>query len=147
MKNIILQFATVDNVAELEPIFTLYREFYGMEPDTQKAIYFLKDRMENKESVIIFAKRDETVIGFVQLFPSFSSASLKKTYILNDLYVLNSERKQGVATMLINKVLELAKKENCGRVSLSTANDNPARFLYEEMGFKESTSKFYNYTL
>lgn len=147
MKEAILHFATVDNVAELEPIFTLYREFYGMEPDTQKAISFLKDRMENKESVIIFARRDETIIGFVQLFPSFSSASLKKTYILNDLYVLNSERKRGVATMLINKVLELAKKENCGRVSLSTANDNPAQFLYEEIGFKESTFKFYNYTL
>lgn len=49
MKEAILHFATVDNLAELEPIFTLYREFYGMEPDTQKAIYFLKDRMENKE--------------------------------------------------------------------------------------------------
>lgn len=59
-----------------------------------------------------------------------------KTYILNELYVLNSERKQGVATMLINKVLELAKNENCGRVSLSTAKDNPAQFLYEEIGFK-----------
>lgn len=147
MKEAILHFATVDNVSELEPIFTLYREFYGMERDTQKAISFLKDRMENKESVIIFATRNETIIGFVQLFPSFSSASLKKTYILNDLYVLNSERKQGIATMLINKVLELAKKENCGRVSLSTVNDNPAQFLYEEIGFKESTSKFYNYTL
>lgn len=147
MKEAILHFATVDNVSELEPIFTLYREFYGMEPDTQKAISFLKDRMENKESVIIFAKRDETIIGFVQLFPSFSSASLKRTYILNDLYVLNSERKQGVATMLINKALELAEEKGCGRISLSTANDNPAQFLYEEIGFKESISKFYNYTL
>lgn len=147
MKEAILHFATVDNVSELEPIFTLYREFYGMERDTQKAISFLKDRMANKESVIIFAKRDETIIGFVQLFPSFSSASLKKTYILNDLYVLDSERKHGVATMLLNKAIELAKEKGCGRISLSTANDNPAQFLYEEIGFKESTSKFYNYTL
>lgn len=71
----------------------------------------------------------------------------KKTYILNDLYALNSERKQWIATMLINKALELAKNENCGRVSLGTAHDNPAQFLYEEISFKESTSKLYNYTL
>ncbi len=38
--------------------------------------------------------------------------------------MLSSERKQGVARVLTNKALILAKKENCSRVSLSTANDN-----------------------
>ncbi|MDR2276177.1 MAG: GNAT family N-acetyltransferase [Sphingobacterium sp.] len=147
MENITLQFATLDNISELEPIFTLYREFYGMEPDSKGTIDFLRNRILKNESILIFVEKDENIIGFAQLYPTFSSATLKKAYILNDLYVIDSERKKGIATILINKCIEIAKKENCGRVSLSTAKDNPAQLLYENIGFKESSFKFYNFTL
>ncbi|QQT43506.1 Predicted acetyltransferase [Sphingobacterium multivorum] len=147
MENIKLKIATLDNVSELEPIFTLYREFYGMERDSKRTIDFLRDRLLKNESILIFVEKDENIIGFAQLYPTFSSATLKKAYILNDLYVVEPERKRGIATLLINKSIEIAKKENCGRVSLSTAKDNPAQLLYENIGFKESSFKFYNYTL
>jgi len=147
MEGITLNFATIDNVSELEPIFTRYREFYGMKKDTERTIAFLRNRLQNNESILIFAEKKGKIIGFVQLYPTFSSASLQKAYILNDLYVVDSERKRGIATMLINKVIEVGRKENCGRISLSTAKDNPAQTLYESIGFKESVFKFYNYSI
>jgi len=118
-----------------------------MERDSKRTIDFLRDRLLKNESILIFVEKDENIIGFAQLYPTFSSATLKKAYILNDLYVVEPERKRGIATLLINKSIEIAKKENCGRVSLSTAKDNPAQLLYENIGFKESSFKFYNYTL
>ena len=147
MKNLNIRPANVDDLKCLEPIFSLYRSFYGMERDSQSVMNFLKERIENNQSVLLVAIKNENIIGFAQLFPTFSSTSLKKVYILNDLYVLESDRKQGIARLLISRAIEIAKNENCARVSLSTAKDNPAQILYEKAGFKESTFKFYNYIL
>lgn len=147
MESISLELATPASVNELEPIFNLYREFYGFEGSKDGVLNFLEERLTKKQSVLFFARKDNKIVGFVQLYPSYSSVALKKSYILNDLFVLDAERKQGIATLLINKAKEFAKGEGCIRLSLSTAKDNPAQQLYEYLGFKESVFKFYNYTL
>lgn len=139
--------ASSANVNEVAPLFSLYREFYGMNRNPSAEIQFLKDRIENNESVLFFVREASRAIGFVQLYPSFSSASLKKIFILNDLYVLESDRSRGVAQLLISTAINYCKGERSGRISLSTAKDNPARHLYQKIGFKESSFKFYNYHL
>ena len=50
-------------------------------------------------------------IGFTQLYPSFSSLSLKSVWILNDLYVYEEYRKQGVGKMLLDAAKEFALKQ------------------------------------
>lgn len=147
MKDIEIKLVSANDVLKIEPIFSLYREFYGMKKDIQRTIDFLHKRLEGNESILLYAERNGNIIGFTQLYPTFSSASLKKAYILNDLYIIESERKRGVARLLINKSIEIAESEGCVRVSLSTAKDNPAQILYEKMGFKESSFKFYNYSI
>lgn len=139
--------ANINDIEDLEVIFSLYLKFYKVESIRDDNITFLKERVQNNESVIFTAKKDDEIVGFTQLFPTFSSASLKKVYILNDLFVLENYRNQGIAKLLIHQVIEFAKENNCARVSLSTARDNPAQFLYEKLGFKESTFKFFNYNL
>lgn len=142
-----IQQATINDIEDLEVIFSLYLKFYEVESIRDAKITFLKERMQNNESIIFTAKKDNEIVGFTQLFPTFSSASLKKVYILNDLFVLEHYRNQGIAKILIHRVIEFAKENNCARVSLSTARDNPAQILYEKLGFKESSFKFYNYSL
>ncbi|MEN5088574.1 GNAT family N-acetyltransferase [Sphingobacterium faecium] len=142
-----IQQATINDIEDLEVIFSLYLKFYEVESIRDANITFLNERMQNNESIIFTAKKDNEIVGFTQLFPTFSSASLKKVYILNDLFVLEHYRNQGIAKRLIHQVIEFAKENNCARVSLSTARDNPAQFLYEKLGFKESSFKFYNYSL
>lgn len=139
--------ATINDIEDLEVIFSLYLKFYETESIRDANITFLKERVQNNESVIFTAKKDNEIVGFTQLFPTFSSASLKKVYILNDLFVLEKYRNQGIAKRLIHQVTEFAKENNCARVYLSTARNNPAQFLYEKLGFKESSFKFYNYNL
>src|SRR5690606_6967567 len=152
LKNIIMQdieikLASENDAIKIEPIFSLYREFYGMEKDSPGTIDFLGKRLGNNESILLYAERNGNIIGFTQLYPTFSSASLRKAYVLNDLYVIETERKKGIAKLLINESIEIAKRDECVRVSLSTAKDNPAQNLYEKMGFKESLFKFYNYNI
>ncbi len=139
--------AILTDLQQIEPIFNLYRSFYGEEKNTEATLKFLEQRIKKNESMILFAKENEEILGFVQIFNSFSSATLSRTFILNDLYVIESARNRGIASALIAKVLEQAKMDNCSRVSLSTANNNPAKKLYEKIGFRESKFKFYNYVL
>ncbi|MCI0922747.1 GNAT family N-acetyltransferase [Sphingobacterium rhinopitheci] len=139
--------AELVDIFKIEPIFNLYRNFYGLDTDRDSALNFLRQRLEKNESIIFYVQKGPDILGFVQVFRTFSSASLTKVLILNDLYVIESSRQQGVASALIQKVLDYGRKEQCSRVSLSTAHDNPAQELYEKIGFRESTFKFYNYTL
>ncbi len=146
LKDIIISRATGDNIKDIVPIFNLYRAFYGMPKDDAAALRFLMDRLEQNHAVLLYAQQGGTIVGFAQLFITFSSTSLKKVYVLNDLFVLADNRKKGIATLLINEVIKIGKQEQCARISLSTAKDNAAQYLYEKLGFQESAFKFYNYT-
>jgi GNAT superfamily N-acetyltransferase len=86
-------------------------------------------------------------VGFCQLYPSFSSVSLARTFILNDLYVVESSRKQGIATMLLKVAAELAKELGAIRLTLSTSIGNQAaQSLYEQAGWIRD-QEFYVYSL
>ncbi|MFD2673074.1 GNAT family N-acetyltransferase [Marinicrinis sediminis] len=87
--------------------------------------------------------------GFTQLYPSFSSVSMRKTWVLNDLYVDPDHRGCGVAAQLIEHVKQFAHETRAVRVSLSTAiNNETAQRLYERTGFQKDQQFFhYAYTL
>lgn len=53
---------------------------------------------------------EDTAVSFSQLYPSFFSAPLARTFILNDQYVVESYRKQGIATMLRQEAAEFGKE-------------------------------------
>lgn len=94
--------ATIEDLDKLAHIFDEYRMFYGQQSNVEQAREFLFDRFEHSESVIFVAKVEgqEEIIGFTQLYPSFSSVSLKRSWILNDLYVMGSYRKLPVIVPL-----------------------------------------------
>lgn len=83
------------------------------------------------------AERDGFLIGFVQLYPTFSSISLKNRWILSDLYVGEECRGERIGEKLIRAAIAFAKLTGTDALSLETARDNrTARNLYERMGWK-----------
>ncbi|MDG5472254.1 GNAT family N-acetyltransferase [Jeotgalibacillus sp. ET6] len=133
-----------DGIAEL---FNEYRMFYGKESNRRDAGLFIKERLENQDSMIFAVQQGEQFLGFVQLYPTFSSISMKRAWILNDLFVLEEARKQGVAQMLMNQAMQFCKETNASSLSLQTAPDNlSAQKLYEKNGFKRE-EEFYTYSL
>ena len=79
--------ATIENVKDLAPLFDGYRVFYKQPSDLEKATEFLTQRFQKNDSVIFMAFEGASALGFTQLYPSFSSVSMQRTYILNDLFV------------------------------------------------------------
>src|SRR5471032_2020291 len=96
--------ATLEHLDLLSPLFVKYREFYGELPFPESSRSFLEKRLRREESVIYLALHDEDdskLLGFCQLYPSYSSLSLKRVWILNDIYVAEDARRQLVADHLI----------------------------------------------
>ena len=129
--------ATVDDVEQLVPLFDAYRQFYGRTSDVAAARAFLLARFANKESTLFIAHEGDTAIGFAQLYPSFSSVSLARIFILNDLFVQEQARRTRVASSLLSAAATFAVSLGAVRLSLSTAVTNEAaRALYRSAGWK-----------
>lgn len=93
--------ASIQDLDRLVPLFDAYRQFYGQQSDHSLARQFLSDRLTRNESVVLVAENDDgAAVGFVQLFPTFSSILASPMYLLSDLYVTPHARQQGVGTLL-----------------------------------------------
>src|SRR5699024_595415 len=112
--------ATLEDLDTLTELFNLYRLFQKQESDEIGSA------------------------GFALLYPSFTSVGMQRSWILNDLYVKESFRNQGVAHELLHEVIEFAKSTNANGVALETCDDNyVAQRLYEKVGFKKEENLFY----
>jgi len=129
--------AVLSDLEALAPLFDGYRQFYGRPSDLQAATEFLSARFNHGESVLFIAHEGHKAIGFTQLYPSFSSVSLARTFVLNDLFVDEHARRKGVASKLMAAAVDYARSLGAVRVSLSTATGNEAaQKLYQAIGWK-----------
>ena len=130
--------ATSSNLDQLLPLFEGYRNFYNQSSNPEAAKMFLSERFQNKDSIIFIAfDENKNGVGFTQLYPTFSSVSMKCLYILNDLYIISNARGKGIGKALINHAKQFAIRSKCKGLTLETANDNPAQKLYERLGWKK----------
>ncbi|HHQ4526283.1 TPA: GNAT family N-acetyltransferase [Aeromonas hydrophila] len=139
--------ATLAHLEETSRLFDSYRQFYGQAPDSAEANRFIGERLASVDSVIFLARNEVgECTGFVQLYPAFSSVAMKRMWYLNDLYVVESARQQGIARALLKRVASFAKETDALTVKLATAVSNhPAKLLYESEGYQKITA-FDHYT-
>jgi ribosomal protein S18 acetylase RimI-like enzyme len=132
--------------ADLEPLATLfdrYRRFQGQASDLAAAQEFLAARFDHGESVVFIAHAGMVPVGLAQLYPSYSSVSLTRVFVLNDLFVDEAARRQGVASMMLGAVEAYAWAHGAARVTLNVARDNPSgKALYESLGWHQDTKYF-----
>ena len=133
-----ISLASLDDLDELAVLFDAYRVFYKNPSDTLGAKDFLRDRLDLQESIIYIARNEkQEALGFTQLYPIFSSQSMQRSWLLNDLYVAESCRRQGIAEALLNEARALSSREGAKGLMLCTQYSNTkAQALYEKFGFK-----------
>jgi GNAT superfamily N-acetyltransferase len=136
----------VDAVALL---FDAYRQFYQQPSDPVLSRAFIAERLARSESVIFLAERDGRAVGFVQLYPLFSSTAARprRLWLLNDLFVSPSARGGGVARALMDRARRLGEETGAAGLELATARTNtPAQRLYESLGWRQD-EQFLRYEL
>jgi GNAT superfamily N-acetyltransferase len=141
--------AGVADLDAVAPLFDAYRQFYGQQSDVPAARAFLDERLRREESVVFLAALDDgsEALGFTQLYPSFSSVSVRRLWILNDLFVRPGDRRGGVGRRLLERARQWAVETDAKGLTLATAITNDAaQALYESCGWRKD-DEFTHYTL
>ncbi|MEO5963171.1 MAG: GNAT family N-acetyltransferase [Thermomonas sp.] len=129
----------------LVPLFDAYRQFYGQPSDLERAREWLRSRLRLGESVAFVAMRNNVMVGFVQLYPMFSSVRTARTWILNDLFVDAAVRRCGAGQALLDAAARFAREDGAMGISLETTQDNAAaRALYEAAGWSVDATQWYS---
>ncbi len=129
-------------------MFDAYRQFYRKPSDLGLARRFLLERFQHNQSIVFLAlQQDGSAVGFTQLFPSFSSASAARIFILNDLFVQPEARRKRVGSLLLAAAARFGRAVGAVRLILSTEVTNEtAQALYETERWTRQTD-FYVYNL
>ncbi|KQK26431.1 acetyltransferase [Chryseobacterium aquaticum] len=142
--------ATIQDLSQLAELFDQYRVFYQKESDILSAENFLKERIEKQDSEIYVVESEGVLVGFVQLYPLFSSTRMKKYWLLNDLFVNVNHRGKGFSKELIEAAKEVCKNSDACGILLETGKSNDIGNqlypscgfeLYDEVNFYEWTNK------
>ena len=138
----------------IAPLFDLYRQFYDKPADPRLAVAFIRDRLQADECVIFLAETggegSREALGFVQLYPSFSSLVACRVWVLNDLFVIATARGHGVGRALMEAARQHAVQTGAKRLTLETTDENQTAWaLYEGLGYvrRKGSVRFYELEL
>ncbi len=97
----------------------------------------LPERLSNFPTAFsILAYRGQKAVGLTNCFFGFSTFNKRRLVNIHDVMVTESERGKGVASFLLAKVEEIARENDCCRLTLEVLDDNArARRAYEKEGF------------
>jgi [ribosomal protein S18]-alanine N-acetyltransferase len=116
-------------------LFTHLEEYGDPKEDILKAINFsLKKSATSLGGFVLIAKDNSDIIGAVVVNRTGMEGYIPEN-ILVYIATHKNYRGKGVGKQLMNKSIEIAQ----GDIALHVEPDNPAKFLYEKVGF---TSKY-----
>ena len=129
--------ATIEDLKFVIELFDKYRVFYEKESNKEKARIFISERLKLNDSQIFVAQTtNKKLVGFVQLYPIFSSTRMQRLWLLNDLFIEKEYRGKGISKQLIEISKELCKQTNSCGLILETAKTNVVgNKLYPKVGF------------
>jgi len=102
----------------------------------------IAERLQRGESVVFLALLEEGggsyPAGFIQLYPLFTSTQMRRTWLLNDLFVAPEARRRGVGRVLMEQARRFAEENGAAEMMLQTAVTNTAaQALYESLGRRQ----------
>lgn len=141
-----VRLADMKDIEDVASVLIEYRNFYGVEvQDRAEVEAFIRERMENEQSKIFVAQEEDSIIGFIQLYPSFSTVSLKHQWVLNDLYVKQDYRKKGYGTELMMAVKDYFRGKAKGLILITEKNNSTAKAFYNKNGWETGIYDFYTF--
>lgn len=125
----------IQDLEDLVPLVDSYRSFYNQQPSIDTR-HYLSQRIEEGSALGFIARVEGQAAGFTLIYPTFSTVALAPIWLVNDLYVDENHRRQGIANALLERAETEARRAGAARIWLRTALDNaPARALYENRGW------------
>ena len=122
--------STLDKLNAVDFLHKNLEQYGDEKSDIEKAIKYSLKEIPSFGGFIIKAFDKEKLVGIVVINKTGMSGYIPEN-ILVYIAVDNSQRGKGYGKYLMNKAIELSE----GSIALHVEKDNPARFLYEKVGF------------
>lgn len=122
---------------ELLPLIAAYQRFYEVEEidEERNRGFFRRFLAPSEDGLLLGARREGPLVGYACLYWHFSSLDAAESVLMNDLYVVEDARGEGVGRALIEASAEVARERGVPYVEWSTAPDNlTAQRLYDSTG-------------
>jgi GNAT superfamily N-acetyltransferase len=130
------------DLGELLPLMRAYCDFYEVDPTDAALLAMSRELIDDPEREglqLIVRDGSGAAVGFATVFWSWSTLRAARIGVMNDLYVSEAARGQGVAEALIDACLERARERGAATLGWQTARDNRrAQAVYERVGAERS---------
>jgi GNAT superfamily N-acetyltransferase len=130
--------------AQLEallPLIAAYQGFYeadDIRTDRNRS-FFRRFLAPSDDGLILGAWQAGTLVGYACLYWHFSSTKAAETVLMNDLFVDEVARGQGIGRALIEACAEVGRERGAAKLEWSTRPDNEtAQRLYDSTGAARS---------
>jgi GNAT superfamily N-acetyltransferase len=139
--------------SELEallPLIASYQRFYEVEDvgEERNRAFFSRFLAPSDDGMLIGAWRGDELVGYACLYWHFTSLVPAETVLLNDLYVAEGRRGEGIGRALIEASAGIARKRGAHQLQWVTSPDNKtARRLYDTTGAESEPSIEYELPL
>jgi GNAT superfamily N-acetyltransferase len=121
----------------LLPMIAAYQRFYEVEDidEERNRSFFSRFLAPNEDGMLLGAWRSEELVGYACLYWRFNSLLATETVLMNDLYVAEDRRREGIGRALIDASAAVARRRGAPQLEWVTAPENKrARRLYDSTG-------------
>ena len=131
--------ASEDRKAFLALAAALYEELGEKRPSARRLAALFEDAVTGRSPFkLFFAFVEDEPCGMLSVAIVPTTQGAGSFGYVDDLFVLEQYRGQGIGSELMQEALKYARKSGCVRVELGTRRENMrARRLYERLGFEE----------
>lgn len=125
----------------LLPLIAAYQRFYEVEDidEERNRAFFRRFLAPSDDGLLLGARRGGEFVGYTCLYWHFSSGKAAESVLMNDLFVSETARGEGVGRALIEASAAVARERGAACLEWTTAPDNArAQALYDSTGAERS---------
>jgi GNAT superfamily N-acetyltransferase len=130
-----------EQLGALLPMIAAYQRFYEVEDidEERNRAFFSRFIAPSEDGMLLGAWRGEELLGYACLYWHFTSLVPAETVLMNDLFVYEAARGQGVGRALIEACAEIGRERGAHHLEWATAPGNvAAQRLYDSTGAERS---------
>jgi len=130
---------------DLQGLKALYNDAFGGKTSYEKMVETFYKTERDPNHIVLVAKSDDKVVGSVLgVICHELIGNCTPFMVLEDISVLSTYRRKGIAKKLMTRIEELAKLNDCNMILfVSSIHREEAHKLYESMGYGTDKVKGY----